>query len=199
MSARRNCLVIMVKKPVAGRVKTRLAANLGVGRATGVFRTMLAAQARRLGPCARWQTVLAVSPDSAVGDPALPRGLAHMPQGAGDLAERMQRMFDARPQQNVLIIGADIPGITAQHIAEGFALLKRHDAVFGPAEDGGYWLVGRRAGVRRRFFDHVRWSSAYALADTLRNLESLKTGFLESLNDIDDIDDFRRWQRKNHR
>lgn len=187
----------MAKEPVAGRVKTRLAKGIGTGRATGFFRNALAAKIRRLGKDPRWQTVLAVSPDRSLYSRCWPEGLALITQGSGNLGERMQYLFDQLPNTNAVIVGADIPDIKRQHIAEAFALLRVHDAVIGPADDGGYWLVGRRAGIRQRMFDRVRWSSPLALSDTLRNLESLKTGFLESLNDIDDAEDYKRWMRAN--
>lgn len=194
MNCERRILTIMAKQPVAGRVKTRLAQDLGTGRAIGFFRSALAAQMRRLGQDARWTPVLAVNPDKAVSARCWPDGANVQPQGPGDVGQRMQHIFDQHPRADILITGSDIPDIRRHHIARAFALLQRHDAVFGPAEDGGFWLVGRRSGVRVRMFSGVRWSSPYALSDTLKNLESLKTGFLESLNDIDDIEDFRRWQ-----
>ena len=195
MSFERSILTIMAKQPVAGRVKTRLAAGLGAGRATGFFRTMLTAQIRRLGRDPRWSVVLAVSPDSALCANCWPRGLKLHTQGRGDVGRRMQHIFDSQPHADVVIIGADIPDIRRRHIARAFALLKNHDAVFGPADDGGFWLVGRRAGIGTDMFRDVRWSSPHALSDSLKNLESLKTGFLESLSDIDNIDDYRRWNR----
>jgi glycosyltransferase A (GT-A) superfamily protein (DUF2064 family) len=108
----------------------------------------------------------------------------------------MQRIMDELPPGPVVIIGSDIPGISAEHIAAAFRLLGRHDAVFGPAEDGGYWLVGlrRRPKVPRAFAD-VRWSGPHALADTLRNLRAFSVGFVERLADVDDEADWRRWRR----
>ncbi len=198
MSQVENILVIMAKEPVAGRVKSRLASGVGFGRATGFFRNTLAAQIRRVGQDPRWHTVLSVNPDLAVHARCWPCGLQLQPQGRGDIGQRMQHIFNHQPHANVVIVGADIPDIRRRHITQAFALLKSHDAVFGPADDGGYWLVGRCARTRQQFFENVRWSGPHALSDTMRNLDSLKTGFLESLNDIDDADDFRLWNRTRH-
>ena len=72
----------------------------------------------------------------------------------------------------MVIIGSDIPNIERADIANAFHQLGRHDAVFGPAPDGGYWLVGQsRRRTVLQMFDNVRWSSEHALADTMANLE----------------------------
>src|SRR6185437_6174437 len=93
------------------------------------------------------------------------------PQGAGDLGTRMRRALAACPPGPAMLIGADIPRLTARHIADAFRLLGRHDLVFGPAEDGGFWLVGARHPQHLPpLFEQVRWSSPHALADTLAGL-----------------------------
>jgi glycosyltransferase A (GT-A) superfamily protein (DUF2064 family) len=105
-------------------------------------------------------------------------------------------MRDLRPGP-VIIIGSDIPGISRAHIAAAFAQLGRRDAVFGPADDGGYWLVGLRRRPRiTAIFENVRWSSDDALADTLRNVTQAGLTFatLETLTDIDTSDDYARWR-----
>jgi glycosyltransferase A (GT-A) superfamily protein (DUF2064 family) len=92
----------------------------------------------------------------------------------------------------VLIVGTDVPGITPSHIARAFRLLGRHDAVFGPAADGGYWLVGLRRRPRiMRIFANVRWSGPHALADTLANLDGRAVAFVATLSDVDDAKDLR--------
>ena len=83
--------------------------------------------------------------------------------------------------------------LTGLHIAAAFAALGRADLVFGPATDGGYWLVGARNPlVLRGLFDGVRWSGPYALADTLANARSRRVALLEPLDDVDDAEDFAR-------
>jgi glycosyltransferase A (GT-A) superfamily protein (DUF2064 family) len=101
----------------------------------------------------------------------------------------MQRIFDRLPPGPALIVGTDVPGITPSHIAHAFHLLGRHDAVFGPAADGGYWLVGLKRRPRvLRIFAGVRWSSPHALADTLANLRGRwSVAFIATLNDVDDV------------
>lgn len=186
-------LVIFLKEPRPGRVKTRLARGLGTVPATWWFRHQAARLIRRLGHDRRWRTVLAVTPDrEGLASRIWPAGPARWPQGRGDLGARMARAFAAMPPGPVIIVGADIPGLQAAHVADGFRLLGRHEAVLGPSKDGGYWMVGLRRGGRAapaRLFHGVRWSSAHALEDTLRSLSPLDVGFAAVLADVDEAAD----------
>ena len=189
-------LVVMVKAPLAGRVKSRLAREVGAGEAVRFYRTATAALLRRLGADPRWHTSLAVTPDGAAGMPFWPATLARFGQGGGDLGMRMQRVLDRAGPGPVVIIGSDIPAIRSSHIAAAFAALGPADVVFGPATDGGYWLVGAKRLPRvPQLFDTVRWSSPDTLADTLGNIAGLKVAFVERLSDVDDGKDYRAWRR----
>jgi len=100
-----------------------------------------------------------------------------------------------------IIVGSDIPAITATHIRAAFDSLGRHDFVFGPATDGGYWLVGVRQGLPeatlRHLFDAVRWSSGDALEDTVRNVRSRwRAGYVATLRDVDTAADLAAWLRR---
>lgn len=104
------------------------------------------------------------------------------------------------PGAEIVIVGSDIPGIEQRHIAEAFAALENHDVVFGPATDGGYWLVGfarrwSRPSAMRRLFRDVRWSSDQALADTCRNAVGARVALVTTLSDVDTIEDFAAWRR----
>ena len=182
-------LIVMAKAPRLGRVKTRLAADIGPVAAWAFYRRTLAHVVRPLARDGRWTTWLAVSPDSTVRrDRLWPVDCPRLTQGGGDLGQRMARMMAAVAPGPVVMIGADIPDIRSDHVAAAFRALGDHDAVFGPAADGGYWLVGMKR--RPRFvdiFQGVRWSSADALADTLANQPAgWRTAFLETLADVDD-------------
>jgi rSAM/selenodomain-associated transferase 1 len=186
-------LVIMVKEPVAGRVKTRLAREAGTAQATRFFRTQLAGLLKRVGRDRRWQTILAVAPDTGVASRMFPVDLPRMPQGLGDLGDRMSHVVRESPAGPLVIIGADVPGIRAGDIAAAFAALNKADAVFGPAGDGGYWLVGLGPRARRvPVFANVRWSTAFALADTRANLAKFRLAEVAEKDDVDDGDDFER-------
>lgn len=180
-------LVIMVKEPQAGRVKTRLAKDVGAVRAVAVFRHTLAAVISRVVRPARWRTLLAVAPDTARYSRTFPPHIDRVAQGRGDLGARMQRLMVQLPPGPVVIIGSDIPDVAARHIASAFAAIGPHDAVFGPAPDGGYWAVGLRRSPRVLCaFENVRWSSCHALADTRANLARLGTALIDELGDVDD-------------
>lgn len=181
----------MAKAAVAGQVKTRLARDLGVAVATRFARHRIAALLASVSKPGAWETSLAITPDASLGWRLWPRGVPRVGQGRGDLGQRMQRiMRDAKPGP-VVIVGTDVPGIGSGHIARAFRLLGRHDAVFGPASDGGYWLVGLRRRPRLlQAFRNVRWSTEHALSDTLANLECCSIGQLKVLSDVDDAHDF---------
>lgn len=192
-----NQLVLMARAPRLGAVKSRLARDIGWVAATRFHGTATRSLGLRLGAARGWRTRLAITPDglrnAAFGT------LAHLPrmaQGRGDLGARMQRIMTALPPGPVVIVGTDIPEIRPGHIARAFRLLGGKDAVFGPAEDGGYWLVGLRRVPRVRvIFGGVRWSTEKALDDTMRNLPRATIGFARTMSDVDDKKSHRRLAR----
>ncbi|WP_299501301.1 TIGR04282 family arsenosugar biosynthesis glycosyltransferase [uncultured Roseobacter sp.] len=189
----KRTLVVMLKEPHPGRVKTRLGKDIGMVAAAWWFRH----QTRRLisrvqDP--RWQVILAVSPDAeGLRSRVWPAHLGRMPQGRGDLGDRMKRALSLPTTGPVCIIGADIPDIDRKQIALAFRALGPSDAVFGPAPDGGYWLIGlkRMQGVSPRLFEGVRWSSEHALADTAASLPTHRIAYVDRLRDVDTLDDLR--------
>jgi rSAM/selenodomain-associated transferase 1 len=193
--AMRQTLIIMVKAPVLGRAKTRLARQIGGVEALRFYRAATAGLLRRVSCDPRWETVLAVDPPRACQSTFWPIRIERRPQSRGDLGARMLDQFGKAPHGPAVLIGSDIPGVAARHIAAAFAALRRHDAVFGPAEDGGYWLVGLRAGHRPgKAFAGVRWSSEHALADSRASLGGSRVALVETLFDVDDAADWRRWR-----
>lgn len=184
-------LLIMVKLPVLGRAKTRLGAQIGAVSATFFYRHATRALLLRLRPEQRWQTILLVTPDSSIGSNVWPFGLTRLAQGPGDLGARMQRPCDRMPPGPLVLIGSDIPQVLPWHIARAFKLLGNHAAVLGPAEDGGFWLVGMRRSPRvLRPFDHVRWSQPDTLSQTLGNLSRQSLALAPILNDVDFAEDY---------
>lgn len=182
----RPTLVVMLKKPRPGRVKTRLGRDIGMVPAAWWFRH----QVRRLLRAVddpRWALVLAVAPDrDGLASRVWPKHIQRIPQGSGDLGQRMARVMHALPPGPVCIIGADVPGITPHHIARAFRALGGHEAVFGPAPDGGYWLVGlKRTRIPMTLFENVRWSSENALSDTVESLGDMRVAMLDVLRDVD--------------
>ncbi|MBT4906949.1 MAG: glycosyltransferase [Rhodospirillaceae bacterium] len=198
-------LVIFARAARRGAVKRRLAADIGDGPALAFYRQTLHDVTRRLGGDPRWRTWLAVTPDTAALRsglwPAVP-GVRLIAQGQGDLGARMARPMAELPPGPVMIIGTDIPDITTGHIADGFTALGNHEFVFGPAADGGYWLVGasRRPSVPAGLFRDVRWSTEHALADTLAGLPPrARTAMLGELDDVDDGAAWAAWRSRRRR
>jgi rSAM/selenodomain-associated transferase 1 len=176
-------VIVFARAPRLGAVKRRLARGIGAMGALRFYRGQLAATLRAARD-PRWRTVLATTPDRARARwPVVAPRPARLAQGHGDLGARMRRAL-ARHRRAVLV-GSDIPGLAGADIAAAFRALGRADAVFGPAEDGGYWLVG--LGPRRpaRPFAAVRWSTAETLSDTLANFAGRRVALLRVLRDVD--------------
>lgn len=177
-------LVVFTRYPSFGMGKRRLATGIGAAQALRFQRVSLAHTLHRLGTDRRWRTWLAVTPDRS--GPWRSR-IGIVPQGKGDLGERLLRVATALPRGPVLIIGSDVPGISREIVSDAFHLLAGHDAVLGPSNDGGYWAIGLRRRPRTlNPFRAVRWSSRHALDDTLMNLRGSRVATLPSLDDIDD-------------
>ena len=183
----RDIVFVFARAPRLGTVKRRLARTIGDRAALDFHRRTLARVLRDLARDRRFATMLAATPDRAAA--RWPVRVPIVWQGHGDLGQRMQRLMDRCRHGRAVIVGCDIPDLTANDVAGAFRALDRADAVFGPATDGGYWLVGfgprRRAGA----FAGVRWSSAHALADTLANLPGLRVARLRTLSDVDEAAD----------
>jgi uncharacterized protein len=188
-------LILFAKAPLLGTVKTRLAADIGAAEALACYQVMLSQTAKRLrdGP---WQLTIAATPDPSVWAYDLwPSGIVRAPQGEGDLGQRMLRwLITATPASPVIIVGSDIPGLTRVHVAHAVEQLMTADLVVGPAIDGGYWLIGARQPVPDTLFDDVRWSTPYALADTLANVAGLAVAEAQVLDDLDTVVDWERWR-----
>ena len=99
----------------------------------------------------------------------------------------MGRIMRTLPPGPACIVGGDIPGIGRPHVARAFAALGGHDAVFGPAPDGGFWLVGlkRSAPPPATLFRGVRWSGPHALADSMATLPGARIALVDTLRDVD--------------
>lgn len=190
---RRQRLVVMLKEPRPGRVKTRLGREVGMVAAAWWFRHQSATLLRRLRD-PRWQLLLAVSPDAeGLSSRVWPGDLPRLAQGRGTLGDRMGRLFRHGPPGPMVIVGADIPALGRAHVARAFRAMGRHDAVLGPAFDGGYWLIGLKRGAPppATLFAGVRWSTDRALADTVASLGSARVAMIDRLADVDTAADLR--------
>ncbi len=177
---------LMVKEPRAGRVKTRLGADIGMTEAAWWYRHQVARMIRRLDS-PKWSLRVAVTPDTALRCSAWPMRIPRIAQGNGDLGKRMLRLFGTEPPGPAVIVGSDIPSLAASHIMRAFQFLGHNDAVFGPGVDGGYWLVGlkRAAPAPPTMFRNVRWSTPHALVDSVATLPGYRIAMADTLADID--------------
>ncbi|MGC8469459.1 MAG: TIGR04282 family arsenosugar biosynthesis glycosyltransferase [Acetobacteraceae bacterium] len=191
---RGDTLVVFARAPRLDAVKRRLAREIGAWAALRFYRACLCGLLRALGGARPWRSLLALTPERARF--AAPRGLARVRQGGGDLGARMAAAFAARPRRRLVLIGSDIPGVGAAEVRAAFRALGRASAVFGPALDGGYWLVGMGARRPSRPFAGVRWSSPQALADTLANFPSRRVALLPPRRDVDTLADLAAFGRR---
>jgi rSAM/selenodomain-associated transferase 1 len=179
----RNVAIVFARAPRLGAVKRRLARDIGDRAAlrfhAGSMRRLLRALARER----RFASLVALTPDRAAL--RLPVRIGRIPQGSGDLGKRMDRAFRRFRRERVVLVGCDILGMGVHDLHAAFRALGRAPSVFGPAEDGGYWLVGMGPRRPARPFAGVRWSTSHALADTRRNFAAHRGLLLRTLRDVD--------------
>ena len=181
-------LIIFVKQPTMGKVKTRLASDIGAVKATFWYRRQLHKLLRTFEGPSPYSKHLFVAAQSGLKyfKPYESKGWKISQQSYGDLGKRMAKAFLTVGAGPRLLIGSDIPAISKEHIKLAFKQLLSADAVFGPAEDGGYWLIGLNRFVRPPILKNVRWSSNYALSDTLNKFDSdIRIDYLPTLSDVD--------------
>jgi hypothetical protein len=183
--------VVIAKRPVAGRVKTRLCPPLTEQQAAAVAE---AALADTLAEVVRVNGRHVVALDGAPCDadqraPWLPAGTELIDQGEGSLNDRLAHICDV-VGGTLVIVAMDTPQLTAADLETAHGALEDHDVVFGPTEDGGYWLVGCRNPVAG-LFDNVRMSEPCTFDDQLRQAVrlGLRVGLVATLRDVDTYDD----------
>lgn len=188
-------LGVFAKKPAAGQVKTRLAAETSPEFAARVATAFLHDLIERLSPLAV-QRILAFAPDDALTyfTEVTHSQFELVPQGDGDLGQRMARFFTDRLHAGAaatVLVGTDSPTLPLDYIDKAFSALDRHDLVLGPATDGGYYLIG----IARRLppiFDGIAWGTHRVLAETIARLDpGWKLALLPPWYDVDTLAD---WQ-----
>ena len=188
-------LLIYAKPPRIGHSKTRLAAGLGSPVTARRLASMTLSKTLRAAANGAWSTRLYLDPpDAGLGGMEL--GVPVFSQGGGDLTERLNKGLAEAPPGPVLFLGADAPNISAALIRKAIRLLRRNDAVFGPAEDGGFWLFGLNPSARTQSpFENVRWSTPDAMADVQANLPTAaRIATLDTLIDLDEAEDVESWK-----
>lgn len=196
-SGSRDTLIMFSKAPVPGRVKTRLAVEIGAVGAADLQAAFIRDLGRRF---ARFdgRRVLACEPDTthAVFQELTGLGWTAATQGAGDLGARLMRALNnalGQGARGVVFIGSDSPSLPAQLVSAAFEVLSDRDVVLGPVFDGGYYLVGARA-ARLALFKGIPWGTERVFPATVRQLEAagVSYGVLPFWYDIDDLESLRR-------
>ena len=187
-------IIIFVKAPRPGFVKTRLAAAIGNEAARGAYRRLAETVVANLAPLPH--TELRFTPDDAENEIAhwLSDDWTARPQGEGDLGERMHRAF-IEAKGPAIIIGSDCPQVELSDLRTAAKTLQARDAVIGPATDGGYWLIGLNAPCPA-LFENIKWSTSDVLPKTLEkaNEAGLSVQLLRELTDVDTGEDWQRWK-----
>ncbi|MGB0581786.1 MAG: TIGR04282 family arsenosugar biosynthesis glycosyltransferase [Limisphaerales bacterium] len=193
----RTQLIIFVKAPRAGFVKTRLAATIGSETALETYETLVEIITTQLRSIENVDLhfVPADARDEVSG--WLQEGWTASPQADGDLGEKLktafQQAFD-RGFERVIIIGSDCPYVESSDIDEAEAQLEQHDVVLGPATDGGYWLIGL-SNPAPTLFENINWSTETVFAETLAHAEQarLVVARIRELSDVDTVTDLMRF------
>lgn len=198
MQASENALIIFVRNPILGKVKTRLAKGAGDEGALAIYKELL--QRTK-------EVVLASSADCFVfyadyinnedlwGAESFKKHL----QESGGLGHRMQKAFElvfSKGYKKCCIIGSDCAELSTKIIEQSFTELTEQDVVIGPSLDGGYYLLGMKA-LRSKLFSAKKWSTETVFSSTLEdvNSQNLSYSLLPQLSDIDYLEDWERFKR----
>lgn len=186
-------LMVFVKNPEPGKVKTRLAEKIGNHEAARIYEKLLSITERAVAPlyCDKkiyYQDFI------GAGDLWKKKGYVQVLQPEGGLGEKMASVFreNLRTYDKAVIIGSDCPGISSDHLEEAFAHLNDHDVVIGPALDGGYYLLGLNH-FEPSLFSNKSWSTEKVFEETVTTLKNKGYSYhlLPVLNDIDTLEDLK--------
>lgn len=188
---RRPQLYVFAKRPAMGAAKTRLARDIGPVHAQRLYRAMTARILRQVSD-SRWDTILYAASARSIGKVPAWDGYSQLAQPMGSLSPRLAKVFGGA-KRPVIVIGTDCPQVTARDIAEALSELRRAPFVFGPASDGGFWLMAAQAPLPPTMFDGVRWSSEHTLTDLEARLDG-PIAKLRMLTDVDDGEGLAAWK-----
>ncbi|MEO9964164.1 MAG: TIGR04282 family arsenosugar biosynthesis glycosyltransferase [Reichenbachiella sp.] len=186
----KRALIILVKNPEPGKVKTRLAKTVGDLEAMSIYQQLVALTQRESeksgAKCVVYYSSQIVAED-------LWGGAEKKLQSDGDLGQKISSAFKAEfsAHDQVCIIGTDCANLTADIINQAFDALDCTDFVIGPANDGGYYLLGMNA-HHSELFDQIEWSTDQVMAQTISKINAIESSYslLPELIDVDTIDDW---------
>lgn len=199
-----NNILLFVKYPKNGGVKTRLAKSIGDAAAVSLYKCFVEDILSSLqGLNAHiW---ICYYPESAKDDMDIWLGSSYfyVLQKGGNLGKRMQHCFKSsfhKGFEKTIVLASDIPEISENIINNAFKILEYKDAVIGPSYDGGYYLVGfNKKSYTTEIFDDISWGTNLVYEETLGKLEAYKLQYsvLDKINDMDTIDDIRKFSTRN--
>jgi|TARA_B100001059_G_C17550939_1_gene435225 rSAM/selenodomain-associated transferase 1 len=182
----KNLLLIFTRNPEFGKVKTRLARDIGHQAALDIYKFLLAHTAKICTPLDTEKAVYYSEeiPNNDLWNAAV---FQKKKQVGEDLGERMQNAFAEGfhlGYSKIIIIGSDLYDIETKDLEQAFNVLNNHEIVIGPAEDGGYYLLGMKQ-LHPKLFKNKNWGTATVLQDTINELKKSNYKLLEKRNDVD--------------
>ncbi|WP_272958877.1 TIGR04282 family arsenosugar biosynthesis glycosyltransferase [Zunongwangia profunda] len=182
----KNLLLIFTRNPEFGKVKTRLARDIGHQAALDIYKFLLAHTAKICTPLDTEKAVYYSEeiPNNDLWNAAV---FQKKKQVGEDLGERMQNAFAEGfnlGYSKIIIIGSDLYDIETKDLEQAFKVLNNHEIVIGPAEDGGYYLLGMKQ-LHPKLFKNKNWGTATVLQDTINELKKSNYKLLEKRNDVD--------------
>ncbi|GAA4312571.1 TIGR04282 family arsenosugar biosynthesis glycosyltransferase [Pontixanthobacter gangjinensis] len=191
---KKDLLIIFTKNPEPGKVKTRLAKDIGDRNALEIYKTLLKHSQKQTASLNISKHVYYSNeiPEEDLWDRG---GFDKKLQRGSDLGLRMENAFRdgfVAGFEKVLIIGTDLFDLKTAHIEDAFKALDQNDYVIGPARDGGYYLLGMKS-LNSALFRNKNWSTSTVLEDSLNDLMGEKVELLEIQNDIDVLDDIKTY------
>lgn len=191
-----NTLIIFIKYPEAGKVKTRLAKDIGDTEAAEIYSQMTRTIIERTSDPANYSTIIFYDPpekEQEVKEWINKKELSYLPQLGNTLGERISSAFKevySSGTDKALIIGSDCVDVDKEILNKAIEALNTTDVILGPAEDGGYYLLGLNK-YTPEIFQDIQWSTERVLEETIQkiNTNGLKYELLKTLKDVDTVDD----------
>jgi len=191
-----TALIIFIKNPQLGKVKTRLAKSIGEEKALNVYNQLLQITQSVSLQC-NFSRYLFYSDFIDRADNWYEKDFLKHLQIGDDLGQRMQHAFEfvfKLGHSKAIIIGSDCPTIMPEHLQQAETTLEKNDVVFGPSEDGGYYLMGMKKAIPT-LFENQPWSTDLLLQNSIKQLGQLQLShhLLPVLNDIDTLEDWENY------
>lgn len=197
-SASKQAIIVFLRVPEAGKVKTRLARDVGDVKALEIYNQLVQHTVAETLKVTEAVKLLFYFPHIDDQDLFLDPSIRKFQQINGDLGDKMSDAFSKALSEydQAIIIGTDCPYIDSDLLTNALMSLHSHDIVIGPAEDGGYYLLGMNK-LHARLFDQMEWSTDTVFSETLQRAENLELTVQEliTLSDIDYASDWKKYQQ----